>query len=203
MRPLLPALASLIVAFSASAAVMFNPTQLQLTVGQNADVQVSFVSIGTTGGVLRFDSCDPAIATVTGEVVIPQGTHGASGSFHVIARRPGATSACLYGLMVVPITVTCGPVLPAEPAQPRLTTPVGTPVTLSVISPLLPDTTYTWYRGRAGDMTAPLSGDRADLVFTPVVSGANYVWVSVVTPCSTSHVEFLVQATARRRAVRK
>jgi len=204
MRHALAALLLLELAGSARAALSFSPDHLELIVGGSAYITVYYAGIGTTGGVFRFDSCDPGVATAAGEVVVPTGSHGGSGAILVTARGPGKTDVCIYGAAVVPVTVTCGVVPPAEAANTRVQARAGVPVTLSIVFPLLPNTTYTWYRGHAGDTSTPLSFGADDLQFTPAFAGTHFVWVSAATPCASSSVEFVVEARGgRRRAVRK
>jgi hypothetical protein len=203
MRHIIAAVASLTVAGTMSAALSFSPEHLELLVGGSAYVTAYYAGLGTTGGVIKFASCDPSVAAATGEVVIPSGSHTGSGAILVTARGPGKTDVCIYGSPVVPVTVTCGVVPPAEGANTRVQARVGVPVTLAIVFPLLPNTTYTWYRGHPGDTSTPLSSGGVDLQFTAASAGTHFVWVSVATPCSSSSVEFTVEAHGRRRAVRK
>ena len=203
MRYVIAAFASLVIAGSACAALSFSPDHLELTVGSSAYILATQASIGTTGGVIKFDSCDPTVATASGQVIVASGSHGGSGSILVTARGPGQTHVCTNGARVVPVTVTCGPLPPAEAVQARVEGRVGQAVTLSVVFPLLPNTTVTWYRGHRGDTSSVLPGGGRDLAFIPDRAAIHPIWVSVATPCSTSSVEFAVEAHGRRRAVRK
>lgn len=203
-RNLIVAVASLLLAVPVSANFEYSPARLDLRVGESAKVSVGITSLGTTIGGMSFYSCNPSVATASGKLTVEPGANSGSGTIRVKAVGPGKTRICSREWSgSIPVTVTCGPVPAAEAANARVTTRAGTPVTLSVIFPLLENTTYTWYRGRAGDTAAPLAGADADLDFTPAAGGTHQVWVEVATPCSTSSVEFVVDATAgRRRSVR-
>ena len=198
------ALASLLSAVSAPAAVMVTPERLELKVGERAELRATYVSWGTAGALLEFVSCDPSIVAAEGTLVVPPGSHGASTTVAVHAVGPGTAGVCTTsGARVASVDVTCGPVRAPEPLAPRLSTRAGAAVTLTVVSPLLPNTVYSWYLGRAGDTTAPLGGSGPDLRFTPAAAGEHHVWVSVATPCSTGTAAFVVEAAGpRRRAVR-
>ena len=193
----------LLLATSATASLHFAPDSLNLRVGDTATINVSFASLSTMGIGLRFTSCDPSVAIANGEVVVGTGSHYGTGTIRVTAVSPGRTTLCFSSLSAIPITVACGVVPDARAANANVATQVSKAVTLSVLFPPLPNTTYDWYLGRAGDRSMPLAGHDADLTFTPQTAGIHRVWALVSTPCSTGSVEFTLNAAStRRRGVR-
>jgi hypothetical protein len=118
---------------------------------------------------------------------------------------PGTTWLMIEGFSkkYTRVEVVCGAEDAIVPAQASVAGTIGRPLTLEVITPIANRTTFTWYRGRMGDVSSPLTVSGPEVQFVPQAS-SEFVWVLAATECSTSSAEFHVTAHASKsRALRR
>lgn len=178
---------------------VWTPGAVQLTVGEATSVHV----VGKWSGLVdygngihwRFRSDDVTVATAF--------AHMEDSSDHevaIVAVGPGTASireeystGQLGSVPWVRITSVCGVEPAAVAAVPVVRARVGERVTLSVVSPIASRTTFRWYAGVIGDDSHELDASGPELVVTPDAYGAQSYWVSAMTPCSASTVQFRVE----------
>jgi len=129
----------------------------------------------------RFDSHMVITGISPGDTVVPKETGGYYLKIHVV----------------------CGTELPVRAEQPIIAARTGQAVQLRALSEIAQRTTFLWYAGRIGDTSQLLAIGGTELTFTPLTSPKQYVWVSAITPCSSTAAEFEIDVPpARSRAVR-
>lgn len=185
---------------------VFSPRSVSVAVG---DTEIVFADADWSGFSVpvwsnwHIYSSDPAVAAadvimVTSEPPTPVPVTGIA---------PGTTSLSLNGdgRAWVSIEVYCRLPEPAVQAgTPVARVHIGDDVDLVAVSSIAHRSVFTWYEGRIGDTSRPLSATGSVFTFTPKKRGAQYVWVRATTPCSTSNAEFRIEAEIpKRRAVRK
>ena len=176
--------------------VAITPDSVRLAPGQSVVVRANgrigccskfpwHVSFGTTDG---------SIATASGGFASPV----IAADVTVVAHRPGITSIVTpavsngaYPLATIEVVCEAPLAITAEAASFK--TIPGQSVTLRVVA-ADPPPTLSWYLGRAGDTSQPLSGTSTELMFRPDVSGTHWLWVLAVGPCGTARAEFKVDA---------
>lgn len=210
MRTASFALASLLLAapLSASWWPTWNPSDVRLTVGETATVQVKanwsgLVDYGN-GIHWTFRSDDDHVATAY--VHMETSTQR---DVQIVAVGPGTaairqdTGFGFESVSWVRITVVCGAEAPAIAATPLLQGRVGEPLTLALVSSIANRTNFTWYLGETGDVSHPLDAAGPQIAFTPATYGTIHVWASAVTPCSASTVQFTIEVPYPRRRTAK
>jgi hypothetical protein len=135
-------------------------------------------------GEVRLDSTSPKDFTLTAVGL---------GFAHI--RNPG-------GYPYVTIRVICGDERPAIAAQPVVGVELGHAARLTIVTEYENRSTFRWYLGKIGDTSHPLDRNSADAIYTPAMTGTCYLWAEATTACSTSQVQFRVDAyVPRRRSV--
>lgn len=185
----------------------WNPSEVQLVVGETTTVQVHPM----WSGIANYDeninwtfrSDIPSVATASCLV-----TDTRIHDVRITALTPGAasirqeTSNGLDAVAWVRINVVCAPEAPVRAAAPVVRGNVGQAVAIEVVSEIAERTRFTWYLGRKGDRSHPLDSIGPRMTFISNAYGSQYLWVSATTPCSVSSTEFRVDvASPRRRAV--
>jgi len=185
----------------------WNPSEVQLVVGETTTVQVHPMWSGTANydeninWTFRSDASFVATASC---LVTDTHVH----DVRITAVGPGAASirqeipSGLDEVAWVRINVVCAPETPVRAAAPILHGSIGEPVAIEAVSEIAERTTFTWYLGREGDRSHPLDSIGPRRAFTPNAYGSQYLWVSAITRCSVSATEFRVDVVPpRRRAV--
>ena len=149
-----------------------------------------------------FESSNPRFIKVTGRMSLPQTSY-----IRIVGIRPGHVQALFAtkegNAGAVDVTVVCGKEPAIQTAEAQQRAKIGEPVTLRAVSPIAERTTFTWYRGLVGDMSAPIAAAGPELELTPNEPGQHYAWVMATTPCSSSTAQFEIEAFApKRRGVR-
>ncbi|HEY0370774.1 MAG TPA: hypothetical protein VGD79_02160 [Thermoanaerobaculia bacterium] len=93
------------IATSAHGALMFSRSRVVVPTGSDTVITAYVTTLGGTGGLVKFTSCDPSVAFVEGQVQFEPGTHGGHGPILIRGVRPGNTHVCLNGGIMVPIMV--------------------------------------------------------------------------------------------------
>jgi hypothetical protein len=175
------------------------PDAIVLRVGEATDIEVGVHHLsGLNYTMWRF-----LFGTDREDIVTLDGTldyqHPVwSGTIHVMALAPG-TAQIVSGLKVyATVEVTCGYVEPVRALAPLITAKRGEAVKLAVTTNE-PGRVLTWYAGRVGDISHPLSANGGDLEFTPAGAGTHYVWASAKSPCASSSAEFRIDVLSPRR----
>jgi hypothetical protein len=200
----------LLFATSASAggwSVDATPKSLRVEVGSTATVRIyarwSGITVYYPWSAWRVFSTRPSVAAAEAHVPNPSTYVYVT----VVGIAPGKASLYVDGTAIsgqyVDIDVVCGEEAPVVNATPVTAARPGVPVTLRVESRMAGRTTFTWYRGRTGDTSSPITAAGPWLELTPNASGTNYVWVMATTTCSSSTAEFVVEVpTPKRRSAR-
>jgi hypothetical protein len=185
----------------------WNPSEVQLVVGETTTVQVHpmWSGIANYGENINwtFRSDAPFVATA---FCLVTDTH--VHDMRITAIAPGSasirqeTSNGLDEVAWVRINVVCAPEAPVRASAPMLRGSIGEPVAIEAVSEIAERTTFSWYLGREGDRSHPLDSIGQRIAFTPHAYGSQYLWVSAITRCSESTTEFRIDvAPPRRRAV--
>lgn len=185
---------------------VFDPTYVRVEVGETRWVRVRTVWTGimiVPWSNWYFGSTHPLIAHID-DVMVNSGTKDIA----ITGVAPGEAGLYLHGYALnrpyVAVDVVCGVETAIANATPEVKTVPGKGVTLRVETPIADRTAFTWYRGRAGDLSRPLAGEGPQLTWVPPTHGRHQVWVRATTPCSTSTAEFVIDALApRQRAARR
>ncbi|HEX6088092.1 MAG TPA: hypothetical protein VF266_26415, partial [Thermoanaerobaculia bacterium] len=172
-----------------------SPKSLRVEVGSTETVRIyarwSGLTVYYPWSPWRVFSTRPSIAAANAEVPSPSTYVYVT----VAGIAPGKASLYVDGTAVsgqyVDIDVVCGEEAPVVNATPVTATRAGVPVTLRVESRMTGRTTFTWYRGRLGDTSSPITNAGPSLEFTPNGPGAHSVWVMATTTCSSSTAEFV------------
>lgn len=182
-----------------------HPSQVTVLVGETVTVRVTGEVVSwLTGGMpfqpWRFKAANPKYIRVEGSFQDPWSL----APMRITGLRPGKTKALFDERLdettyFVDVTVRCGKEPPIQAAEPQQSVKTGEPVTLRAVTPIAARTTFTWYHGAIGDMSAPIAASGPELELTPATAGKHSVWVMASTPCSTSTVEFEVEAWSPRR----
>jgi hypothetical protein len=202
MRRALLALFLVSVASSASAAwyPSLETGAILLEVGETQNVGVRAIWTGLMIVPWQpwvFASTNPSVATVSGEMLDSR-----PGQMRITALRPGRADGIILGwtnYYRVEVTVVCGRENAVQAAPSRQTAVVGVPISLHAVTPIAERTTFTWYHGRVGDTSFPISQSGADVVYVTDDAGPHFVWVLATTPCSSSTAEFQIDAVNPRR----
>lgn len=156
----------------------------------------------------KFVSEDPSIAVVEGEreFLWPEKI-SRGGEMRITGVRPGQILGYVDGIppeqSAMYIWVVCGAEDPIQAAAPEQIAATREPIALRALTPIANRTTFTWYLGRTGDTSRPISASGPEIAFVTNDIGTHYAWVLATTPCSSSSAEFRIDAHApRRRAVR-
>lgn len=205
----LPALLliSMAPAAAAQTVLTLDPGSVVVGVGETATVRVSrgpFLTGGSRLPALKFASANASIIQVEGSLTDPHWT----GRMRITGLRPGKGRALVQGYdpstVHVAVTVVCRDEPPIHAAEPRQTTKIGQPVTLRAETPIAGRTTFTWYHGLAGDLSAPIAASGPEIPFATSDPGPHHAWVLATTPCSSTTAQFEIEAVApRRRSARQ
>lgn len=183
-----------------------HPSKVTVLVGETVTVRVTGVVVTwITGGTpfrpWHFKAANTRYIRVEGSFTDPW----ASTPMRITGLYPGKTKALFDERLddYVDVTVRCGEEPAIQAAEPRQTVKTGEAVMLRALTPIAARTTFTWYRGAVGDLSAPIAESGPELAFIPPAAGRHSVWVMASTPCSTSTAQFEVEAwTPRRRIAR-
>ena len=181
---------------------VFSNTAVNVPVGETETVWVTVHISGFSVPEVRWDysSSDPAVATAeVFEQTYPR-------RIDITGVAPGEASLRLGDgtWQFVGITVTCASEPAVQAGTPVAHVHIGDAVDLVAVSPIAHRSVFTWYEGRTGDDTHPLSATGSVWTFAPTQRGTQYVWVRATTPCSMSSAEFRIDADIpKRRAVRR
>ena len=178
---------------------------VQVKVGETVQVRVDLVH--RWGGYefrpVFFESSNPRFVEVRGRMPVAVPAY-----MSITGVRPGRAEALLLGsdstrYGAVDVTIVCGREPAIQTAEAQQTVKIGEPVLLRALSPIAERTTFTWYRGLVGDMSAPIAESGPEIAFTTNGPGQHHAWVMAITPCSSSTAQFQIDAVApRRRATR-
>ncbi|HEX6088094.1 MAG TPA: hypothetical protein VF266_26425 [Thermoanaerobaculia bacterium] len=180
----------------------FDRRRVTVNVGETTKVRVTaayvyFPWIPAIFTPWDFSSENSSIAQVQGMLDAVDSV----GTMLITGRKPGRTYARARpwdSTNVVSVTVVCAAEAPVQAAEPRQSTRPGVPVTLRAVTPVA-QTTFTWYHGRVGDMSAPIAGSGPELVFASHDHGVQHAWVMATTECSSSTAQFEIEVTSPRR----
>ena len=208
MKRALALVALVMLASNASAAwtpQMF-PRYMRFQVGQTREVEVW----GTWSGIMAWPWSDWVIYSTNPNIVSAPETVMTSPNqtrfVRVTGVAPGTAKLRIRNYDKYPVTtidIFCGKEDPIHAAEAHVVAAIGQPVTLEAITPIAHRTTFTWYRGRQGDSSAPLPASGPEISYTPE-AGTQYVWVLAATPCSSSMGEFRVDGRlSKLRTVRR
>lgn len=197
---------TLLFAWNASAAwyPKLDGNLVRVEVGETVKVRVSaawtgFSVVPWTPWI--FESSRPDVAQVDGAMLNSQPTH-----MRITGLRPGHATGMIRpwsSYYSVDVTVVCGQESPVQAAEPRQATKIGEAVALRAVTPIAARTTFTWYHGLVGDMSAPIAGSGPEIPFATNDPGQHHAWVLATTPCSSSTAQFTIDAAApKRRGVR-
>ncbi len=182
----------------------FERTQVRVAVGESVKVRVKavyvyFAFLPTDFSPWDFESGNRRVAAVSGSMVPDP---GAMTTMTITGRSPGKTVAKVKpadGNNVVQVTVYCPDEPPVQPAEAHQRTKLGETVTLRAVTQFASRTTFTWYRGPAGDMSSPIAAGGPEIPFTAGETGLHHVWVMATTACSTTTAQFAVEAFVPKR----
>jgi hypothetical protein len=184
--------------------VSVRPELVQLTAGSSATIK-AYGKLGCCSKFpwhVVFKSDDNTVAIVDGEFKSPS----VSANVTVRAWRPGTAHVVSTAIgngtwPLATIEVFPAPIFVAE--SPRIATTVGQPVVLRIITDLSPSQTFSWYRGRSGDISHPLPGNGPECAFAADAAGTFFAWAMAVAPFGTNTAEFRIDVVQRRRSVRR
>jgi hypothetical protein len=183
--------------------VILYPTYIEITPGQS--VGITACTIGGFSTMLgRLD-----LTTDTPDIVSLERApfNGGCGGYFVTGLRDGTATLVAPGTTAkaTVVVVDCQD-FPRVGAPTRTIDAVaGQPVVLNPNAEIhAGGVLYEWFAGAVGDRSQPMHQYQASLTFTPPDAKTYRIWIEITDRCATKRVEFLVDATIkRRRAVRR
>ena len=194
------ALCSLATTASAAWYPKLDGNLVRMEVGETVKIRVSAVWTGlwlVPWTPWIFESSRPDVIQVEGAMFNSQ-----PADMRITALRPGEAKGMIRPWSTfysVDVTVVCGNESPVQAAEPRQTTKIGEAVALRALTPIAARTTFTWYHGQVGDLSAPIAGSGPEIAFATNDAGPHYAWVLATTPCSSSTAQFTIDAVSPRR----
>ena len=204
MRRVLPAALLLAAALPAFGfGVILYPTYIEIAPGESVGITACTIGgFGTMMGRLDLTTDTPDIVSL---VRAPYS--GGCGGYSVTGLRDGKAT------LVAPDTTSKVTVVVIDCQDfPRVGSPArtidavaGQPVVLNPNAETHDGgVLYEWFAGAAGDRSQPMHQYQPSLTFRPPEAKQYRLWIEVTDRCATKRVEFLVDATIkRRRAVRR
>jgi hypothetical protein len=196
--------ALLLLSLSATASAAWYPSldgnMARIEVGETVTVRVRAIWTGLM--VIpwmpwTFESSNPDVARVQGQMLSSQ-----PGEMRITGVSPGHARGLIRPMSAfysVDVTVVCGKESPIQAAEPQQTAKTGEAITLRAVTPIANRTTFTWYHGLVGDMSAPIAGSGPEIAFATNDPGTHYAWVLATTPCSSTTAQFEIDAVSPRR----
>lgn len=171
-----------------------------MTVGQQKTVGVQAVWTGLVDygfSPWRFTSDDPNVAIVEGG----KEQLGEPGAIKITAIAPGIAQVRMGSAGPFASITVAGNYPPPQIALSSRIVAPGQPVTLTAIFPF--PAFYIWYDGALGDRTSALGAANTLTYVAPAKPGTYHVWLTVMTPTTTSMAEATIEVVEpRRRATR-